>query len=404
MSEFQRTDSQPLPSPGVGTEVRVSTASRLRWIDSGGVNELELDLSRPQPALISVGSIGREFAALLLDAFDQAARTREHRVHLHHPALQLFLELPRSIEWPTDPPSWWLGGDQAASPSELLNQHASQSATERLESRLTELVGGQAVQFLKESPRRLRAAVTHARRLEQSMLRSEQAIRAHRRLAAGMAAVATAGLVGSFAATHLEWRWLLVIGAGLFAAGISGWALARRERDRHRQARSEAERRLGAQHSRCDQIERAARHLAHRVGMHDPWEVAARLQPRDSQPLERRMRTVDPRLDVIVDDLATLLETAPGSALAQLEKPRGELSGSSWPPDVDHTRACSSTGELLAEALAGLARLALRVQELPSAWPLVLWQPWSAASAQDRARLVMAAASIMSRPVIVITE
>jgi hypothetical protein len=138
--------------------------------------------------------------------------------------------------------------------------------------------------------------------------------------------------------------------------------------------------------------------------MHDPWEVAARLQPRDSQPLERRMRTVDPRLDVIVDDLATLLETAPGSALAQLEKPRGELSGSSWPPDVDHTRACSSTGELLAEALAGLARLALRVQELPSAWPLVLWQPWSAASAQDRARLVMAAASIMSRPVIVITE
>lgn len=362
----------------------------LRWVTDAGVQQFAVPLNTDGPAVISAGSYGATLAAALLEALDLASERTQRRIQVGRDGLQLFLELPAELQWPDESPTLILGGDEAGRsigfPSRTLGR-------ERFTARVASLIGADGVSVVRHYPHDCRALAAAHRRAEEELMRCDVHLEARRRALQWMSAAAALGLGAAFLATWMEWRWLLVLGAGFFAGGVAGFAAERVGRGVRRKQRDKIEARLSHFGRKTSEVERVAREVASRAGYSDPWDLATRLE---QGPLARGLGAHTGEVLSIARRLAEHL----GADATALERPeawsQGELAPGGWPAEVRTREGAHAESR----TIVALARLIDRADALPAGWPLVVWQPWAVAPDASRAAHLMALAQCTSRPVI----
>jgi hypothetical protein len=150
--------------------------------------------------------------------------------------------------------------------------------------------------------------------------------------------------------------------------------------------------------ARHDELERRARGAALRLGVEDPWGLAARIDQAESRRHEiERQLAPGPETLAWAERIASAIEIAPPGpfdAGVAIESP-GQQGG--WPYEVGAAHAGSEL-----RAAAALARIAERVErELPAPWPVVLYEPWAGDTPEARARRLMALARVLPERAVV---
>lgn len=357
----------------------------VQWTVPGASGEIQLDPSHRGPLLVPVNAHGASLATALVEALDRAARFRRTRIVVSRGEAEIVLI--RNAEW-TSP---------HRSPSEILAGQASADAPSwtaaaprnRIMEQARQAIGSEGLAALREYPRRRRGLAAYRRRLEQRFFQMDEQIKSRRRKGMAFAWSAALGFCLTIGGVFLRHAGFAASGAMIFFLAAAGVML-------EATGRGEIERRLAVVRSwvarvvrKEERLDDQALELTHRLGAEDPWQLAEQLalaEPEDRQePIgdieQREQKRIARQLAALTGDDPEGLEDE-GIWCA----PR-YCATVAWPPDV--AEAEDLTGR--PTALVGLARLLFRVERnLPAPWPLVLWEPWSGARSEIRARRLMA--------------
>lgn len=366
-----------------------SPVATLRWRVPGHAGDLALDADGVTPVLVPVPEHGASLAAAFVEALDRSARGRLARVEVRRGSADMYFE--RS-DWPmpSRAPSEILAGQLVDAPAGAGNRRLAE---------MQRAIGDEGLQRLREFPARRRALATQRRRLERQFFGFDEQLRERRRNGALFLGLSAAGFAGATAGAVADAAGLAATGALLFALSAAGALLQVIARTRLEARREAVRESLAHLVNHQESLEDTANALARTLGHDDPLVAAEHVAMADAEPASTASRAEEAERRAIGRDLAALLGV-PVSAVDRDElwaAPRA-CTSSSWPPDV----ARQEYAEGVPAAIVGMARLLQRVErDLPAPWPIVLWEPWSGALPDVRAKRLMAMARLAGgRPVI----
>lgn len=374
----------PAPAAGVRAAALADGAALVRWTLPGASGEVVLDPEGRGPVLVPVPAHGASLSAALVEALDRAAAGRTDGDVRRGEAI-LWLALGSDWTRPGRAVSEILAGQSGDVPGRT--QHG-QNARSRLVADAIQKVGSNGLALVRQFPQRRRALAVYRRRLEYNFFRIDEQLKKRRRGAIAFGAASVIGLGATFAAAQFDIAGVAATAGLLFALAALGVAVESIGRRRLEARRITVREWVARVVRREEQLDDVALDLARQLGADDPWTLAERFAEVDGHGdaaagSEERAaaRALGVRLARTLGlDPAPLADDAPWDA------PR-PCDAVSWPPDV---AALEEAADPLA-AVVGMARLVLRVErELPAPWPIVLWEPWSGAGAEERARRLMA--------------
>ncbi len=361
------------------------------WRAPGFQGDFVLDLERSGPALVPVSRGGASVVSALLEALDEAVRPGKDVIEVRRGDVCLTVDRPADWPAPGRAPSETLAGRAGSRP---VAPDAGEGAGQwRLVARARTALGVEGIDRMRELSRRRRALTDERRAAERRYWRLDAAVRARRGKAAAFLAVALAGLACA--------AFFSLVGAGeftassalLFVLGAVGVAFESVTGKREAQRRSLARAELSASMQSHDALDAEVRELTTPLGIENPWALAEHLEALTEEdrrgarpdPDDEGARGVARRLAELLELDPATLEQSPQWAAAPLD------AADSWPADVAVGPGPGEAGA----ALVGMARLLHRVQcDLPPPWPVVLWDPWNNAAPEDRARRLMAFATL----------
>lgn len=374
----------PAPAGAVRAPALADDAALVRWTLPGASGEVVLDPAGRGPVLVPVPAHGASLAAALVEALDRAAAGRSDGDVRRGEAI-LWLTLAPGWTRPGRAPSEILAGQSGDVPGRT--QHG-QNARSRLAADAIQKIGSTGLGLVRQFPQRRRALAVYRRRLEYNFFRIDEQLKKRRRGAIAFGAASVVGLGSTFAAVPYDVAGVAATGGLLFALAALGVAVESIGRRRLEARRITVREWVARVVRREEQLDDVALDLARQLGSDDPWALAERFAELDgggdgaAGAEERALRrALGERLA-----RALALDPAPLADDGPWDAPR-PCDAVSWPPDV---AALEDAADPLAPVV-GMARLLQRVErELPAPWPIVLWEPWSGAGAEERARRLMA--------------